>query len=570
MGCSVNDYFQNYRMNRRDFLGAGKSKSADQLSQSTRLVSTGLKPYTGVWTNNEVTHLLKRTMFGASIQDVKYFSSKTVGAAVDELLNPTTPLPAPPLKNYVNDTILATDLEYTVADGTTWVNTYTADGTANARRLVSFRSWWSGLLLNQDRSIREKMTMFWHNHFATEASKITNAIYVYNHNALLRKSALSNFKTLVKDVTLSPAMLVYLNGQLNSKTAPDENYSRELQELFTLGKLNNPNYTEDDVKTAAKVLTGWRVDATKSSTYFDSTRHDTTNKTFSSFYKNTVVTGKTGATAGNAELDDLLNMIFAKSNEVSIFMVQKLYRWFVYYDIDATTQINVIEPLAKIFRDSNWDVKPVLSALFKSEHFFDVLNQGCQIKSPADFMYGLCREFALVFPTNVDLIAQYAHWTNIYNLCTNLQQKLSDPPDVSGWKAYYQEPMYYEIWINSDTYPKRNQYSDQLAYNGYTYNSKKVAIDCIAFAKSLSNPSDPNVLVAESINYLFRLPLSVAARDQIKKDILLTGQTNDYYWTTAWTNYISSPTNTTFFNTVNDRLKALYKYIMDLAEYHLA
>jgi uncharacterized protein (DUF1800 family) len=557
-------------MNRRDFLGIKKEKSVVQQNNQSRLISTGLKPYAGSWTFNEVSHLLKRTMFGATLQDVKYFLNKTVSSTVDELLNPNTPLPAPPLKNYVNDTILTTDPEYTVADGTTWINTYTADGTANSRRLSSLRSWWMGLIVNQDRSIREKLTLFWHNHFATEASKIPYAIYNYNHNNLLRKSALGNFKTLVKDVTLSPAMLVYLNGQLNSKTAPDENYSRELQELFTLGKANNPNYTEDDVKTAAKVLTGWRIDTTKGSSYFDSTRHDTTNKTFSSFYKNTVIAGKTGATAGNAELDDLLNMIFAKQEEVSLFMVQKLYRWFVYYDIDATTKTNVIEPLAKIFRDNNWEIKPVLSALFKSEHFFDVLNQGCQIKSPIDFLGGLCREFNVNFPTSSDLVTQYAHWYNIYSLSFNLQQKITDPPDVSGWKAYYQEPMFYEIWINSDTYPKRNQYSDQLVYNGYTINSKKLVVDCIAFAKSLSNPSDPNTLVTESLQILYKMPLSQTAKDQIKKDILLTGQTNDYYWTTAWTTYIASPTNTMAFNTVNDRLKALFKYLMNLAEYHLS
>jgi hypothetical protein len=130
--------------------------------------------------------------------------------------------------------------------------------------------------------------------------------------------------------------------------------------------------------------------------------------------------------------------------------------------------------------------------------------------------------------------------------------------------------MFYEIWINSDTYPKRNQYSDQLVYSGYTSNSKKIIIDCIAFAKALTNPSDPNVLINETLQILYRMRLSQNAKDQIKKDILLSGQTNDYYWTTAWTTYIATPTNTMAFNTVNDRLKALLKYLMNLAEYHLS
>src|SRR6478672_11169439 len=147
-------------------------------------------------------------------------------------------------------------------------------------------------------------------------------------------------------------MLRYLNGYLNTATAPDENYGRELQELFTIGKdpvTNLAPYAEDDVKNAAKILTGHRINGNTFSYFFDATRHDSTDKTFSTFYNNTVIKGRTGA-AGAQETDDLLNMIFAK-NEVSKFIVRKLYRWFVYYVIDETTEANVIEPLATIFRD---------------------------------------------------------------------------------------------------------------------------------------------------------------------------------------------------------------------------
>jgi hypothetical protein len=147
---------------------------------------------------------------------------------------------------------------------------------------------------------------------------------------------------------------------------------------------------------------------------------------------------------------------------------------------------------------------------------------------------------------------------------------LGDPPDVAGWKPYYQEPGFYQIWINSDTYPKRNQFTDQMIGNGYTFNSKKAAIDAVAFAKSLSSPHDPNLLISETIEILYRVPLSQATRDQLKKDILLSGQTSDHYWTDAWTAYIASPTNTALFNVVNDRLKTLLKYLMNLAEYHLS
>jgi uncharacterized protein (DUF1800 family) len=364
-------------------------------------------------------------------------------------------------------------------------------------------------------------------------------------------------------------MLVYLNGEKNTKAAPDENYARELQELFTLGKENSPNYTEDDVRTVARVLTGWRNDTTALNSYFDETKHDTNNKTFStSFYNGTVITGRTGPTGGDLELDDLMNMIFSKSEEVSRFIVKKLYRWFVYYDIDGSTMTNVIEPLALVFRNSNWYIRTVLSALFKSEHFFDLLNQGCLIKSPVDLTVGLCREFNLVFPSTYK--EQYALWDTIHNSAAIFLQDIGDPPDVSGWKAYYQEPQFHEIWINSDTYPKRNQFTDTLVITGFTRSGQKIIIDGVGFARDLPNAADPNALISDSLSILYRIPLSQASMDQIKKDILLTGQNQDYYWTNAWNAYIANPADMMAYTTVNSRLQGLYKYFMNLAEYHLA
>lgn len=510
-------------------------------------------------------------MFGARKQDIVYFQGRTLAQTVDELLNPVAPLPAPPLKNYANGTnIPAGDPELAIPLGQTWVDVHTTDGTAQSLRRTSLKSWWLGQLINQDRSIREKMVLFWHNYFATETTDVSNARYAYRHADLLRKNVLGNVKSLVKEITLDPAMLVYLNGQLNSKTAPDENYARELQELFTLGKENNPNYTEDDVKTAARVLTGWRNDAPNNRSYFDVTRHDTTNKTFSSFYSNTVITGRTGADAGMQELDDLLNMIFNKKVEVSRHIVRRLYRWFVYYDINAQVEQNVIAPLAQLLVNSNWEVKPVLRDLLMSAHFFQSTSQACQIKSPLDMVCGLVREYGVVFPDGTDVTSQYNHWNNLRNLAANMQQNLGDPPDVSGWKAYYQQPNFYEIWINSDTYPKRNQFTDQMIGTGYTFNSKKAAIDAVAFARTLTSPHDPNLLISESVELLYRVPLSAATRDQLKKDILLSGQSADHYWTDAWTAYIAQPSSTMLFNVVNERLKSLYRYLMNLEEYHLS
>ncbi|MBK8088426.1 MAG: DUF1800 domain-containing protein [Chitinophagaceae bacterium] len=560
-------------MDRREFLTAGKKSSpALAIKKSiTARTASGMNPYSGPWTKNEVVHLLKRTMFGAKAADVTYFAAKTMGEAVDELLNPTSALPDPPVKEYDGVTG-ATTPDNDVAAGATWISSVNNDGTIQSRRRASLKKWWTGAMINQDRSIREKMLLFWHNHFATETVDVGNGNLLYKHVNLMRTGALGNFKQLVRDITLDPAMLVYLNGRFNTATAPDENYGRELQELFTIGKESNPNYTEADVKAAAKVLTGWRVDTNLNTfpSYFTSSRHDSTNKVFSSFYNNTVITGRTGATAGDLEITDLLNMIFSKDLVVSRFIAKKLYRFFVYSEIDAATETNVIEPLALQLRTNNWEIKPALSLLLKSEHFFDVLNQGAQIKAPLDHIISICREWNIVFPNSVTEYADaYGMWNYIMSAAANAQQNIGDPPNVAGWPAYYQTPQYYELWVNSDTLPKRNQFSDIMIGNGYSRNGKKIVIDAVEFTKTLPNASDPNQLIIDVLDIIFQMPLSQQSRDQLKKDFLLTGQDQDYYWTNAWQAYLASPI-TSNFNIVNTRLRGLYKYFMNLAEYQLA
>ena len=530
--------------------------------------TTGLQPFTGSFGAPELRHLLRRTLFGATKSDMSYFAGKSLVQVVDELLNPTAPLPAPPVKEYV---VAATTLvpDNNIAAGSTWVNDINNDGTIASYRRASFKKWWIGNMINQDRSIREKMTLFWHNHFATETNDIGNAQYVYKHHDLLRNSALGNFKTLTRNITFDPAMLVYLNGQYNTAAAPDENYAREIQELFCCGKGPNSLYTEADVKAAAKVLTGWLNNATTLTPYFTASRHDATNKTFSAFYNNTVITGRNTAAGATQEIDDLLNMIFANA-EVAKYICRRLYRWFVYYDIDDTVEQNIITPLANVLRANNYEVKPVLDLLLKSEHFFDVLSRGCIIKSPADLVIGFCRESEIVFQPDTDYFTNYGFYNYMVSWLSNMQQNIGDPPDVSGWKAYYQEPQFYEIWINSDTLPKRNQFTDTMLVSGYTYNSKKIMLDPLAYATTFNNPGDPNAFIAELTERLLGLDISAASKAQLKKDILLSGQSTDIYWTQAWDLYISTPTNTANTTSVRTKIRDLIKYLMNLAEYQLA
>jgi uncharacterized protein (DUF1800 family) len=555
-------------MDRRDFLTAKKSKKAAAVTfASPARTLSGINTYTGPWTTNEVIHLLKRTMFGAKKTDVDYFVTRGMSQSVDELLNPTAPDPNPPVKEYVTSIQPGTP-DSNIAQGSTWVNDINGDGTVQSQRRSSYKKWWTGVMINQDRSIKEKMQFFWIDHFGNEAGDVGNANWIYKQHNTIRQNCLGNFKQLVKDMTVDIAMLRYLNGYLNTAAAPDENYGRELQELFTMGKGPDSKYTEQDVKEAAKVLTGWQINGTTYQTIFTSSRHSTASKQFSSFYNNTLIAGRTGATAGDLELNDMLNMIFAQ-NEVAKFIVRKFYRWFVYYDIDATTEANVITPLADIFRNNNYNIKPVLSALFKSEHFYDVLNQGCLIKTPADIVIGAVREYDVKMPALTDWDTSYGHWNTLYANMTVMGLNLHDPANVAGMPAYYQEPLFHEIWITTDSLPKRNQFTDIMTNTGYTRNNIKMQFDFVAYAKTLSNPGNPNDLIDDALKYLYRLYLSPQVKQQMKTQMLLSNQQYDYYWTNAWMAYIASPT-TANFNIINTRLKDLFRYLMNLSEYQLS
>ena len=153
---------------------------------------------------------------------------------------------------------------------------------------------------------------------------------------------------------------------------------------------------------------------------------------------------------------------------------------------------------------------------------------------------------------------------------TSFGQNPADPPNVAGWPAYYQSPEYGELWINADTLPKRNKFTDLMIETGYTRNGRKVFIDLIPFAKAVSsNPSNPNQLIQDLFDLLISTEIDQSIKDNLKKQILLSGQTSDYYWTDAWNIYQSNQ-NTINYNLVNNRLKALVKYIMNLPDYQLS
>ncbi len=557
-------------------------------------VTSGLTPYTGAWTSWEVNHLLRRLSFGTKLSDVTALLAMSPSAAVDALLTftiaPVNPTPTPLYFNTTDypDTLGTGTgtpvISGGVAQGADWtVSNLTGypDFGPNYSRRLSLEYWNWALCINEPASIREKMQQFWF-HFipinfeSLENSEMNSPILSYEYTKLLRTNALGNFKTLIKAISKSPAMLVYLSNQYSTAAVPNENFARELMELFTMGKTPTQNYTEADIIAASKVLSGWRVPTFIASTpiasVFNSVYHNQTAKTFSANFGNTTIANQTGINGAN-EFDVFFDMLFTQqSTTIAKYICRRFYRYFIYYDIDANIEANVIVPLSATLISSNWEMLPVIKQLFKSEHFYDVANKGVMIKSPIDYIVGLIRTLNVNTNTALGVDKQYFIWRYFQDYAAGyLEQGLGAPPNVAGWKAYYQGPTYYQNWINSETIQRRATLLTNFL-NGFTpyLSGTNIKIDLIAYVQQFGNAivSDPNLLVNEVVKYL--LPKDILASyktTQLKQLDLLNGQT-DIYWTNAWNNYLTTPT-TANTNLVNARLKSLFTSILQLAEFQL-
>jgi uncharacterized protein (DUF1800 family) len=521
--------------------------------------NSGLTPYTGPWGRVQAAHLLRRTGFGVKKTDLDQLAGLNMMDAVAQVLTPAAAPPPHPVNNYNNPDFT----DPAVPAGETWVNA-TFDGDSEGYRLESWRGWWFDRMLAQEGGITERLTLFWHNHFSTQTEIVYWGRSMYEQNAKLRANCLGNFKEMVKLITIDSAMLIYLNGYLNQAGAPDENYARELQELFTVGKDNPDHYTEDDVVAAARVLTGWTINFPSTESFNYAVAHDFGDKQFSAFYNNTVITGTPLA---EQELDAMLDMIFAK-NEVSEHICRKLYRWFVYYDITPTVEINVIQPLATIFRDNNYEIKPVLKALLESEHFFEAAQSGCFVKTPVDIALGTMRSFNTTFTGTTPLDSFQLQYYMSYYLA-EMRMRPGDPPNVAGWQPFRQVPQYYRLWINGDTIRMRNLFTDiMIAYYLETDNDR-LNFDILAFAAQFNDPANPNTLVDNILELLVPQALS-PLKKIVLKSILLSGLPNDSYWTDAWTSYVNNPGDDMAKEVVYTRLRNLLLYMTRLPEFQLA
>lgn len=515
-----------------------------------------LQKYSGTWSERHAAHLLRRTTFSVPYKVLKQAGNQSLDDIVSLLLMPL-PTPQTPVNdNFQNDP--------DVPVGETWVTAPVTLG-VNGYRQQSLRRWSLKLMLSDTPNIREKMTLFWHNHFVT--AQINDPRFSYFYIEKLRAACLGDFKQMTKDMTIDVAMLLYLNGNENTRQAPNENYARELLELFTVGKGESAGpgdyttFTEDDVKEMARSLTGWTFNRREfqSTGVYVENRHDTGTKQLSHRFGS-----KTIDNMGENEYSHLIDVIF-ENETVAHHIVTKLYRWFVHHEITDEIESDIIRPLATLFRDNNYQIKPVLETLLKSEHFYDECIRGIMIKSPLDFVVNPLNQFEVAFPTVVN--QDVTLFNDLYNITAAFEMGLFDAPDVAGWKAYYQEPNFDRLWLNATSLPGRKVYSDAIATVGLGRAANRTFLDLLSTVQLFDSPDNPEHVIQELELLLFSKPLAENQRNTLLNIINVNLPEG---WKTVYNIYSSDPQNERNRNQVVNILRALVVYMMRMPEYHLS
>ncbi|MEM1216656.1 MAG: DUF1800 family protein [Bacteroidota bacterium] len=483
-------------MNRRAFFGRA---TATATTTTTAGVTT-LSPYNGPWEIAQASHLLRRATFGPTPAQVNQAVAEGLSVTIGALFAPVLALDPPVYYNFENDP--------NVANGETWVNTpapipNVPNLQGNRRR--SLRAWQFGVFQNEEVSVRQKTALFWHNHFAV--NNINNGREGYQYLHVLHTHALGNFRTLVEEITVAPGMLRFLNGHQNSRQAPNENYSRELLELFTIGRGDAAgpgdytNYTEDDVVEMARALTGWRAtpiaEGLASSTFVNN-RHDTEDKQLSHRFDDAIITDA-GAEEYKVVIDHIL-----QQPEVARFLARQLHIWFVGTDIDGLVEMNIIEPMAQLILDNDYEIQPALEALLSSEYFFAEEHRGCMVSHPLDFIFRIIKSFTIT--SEAPLLQQYRFWDRINRFVADQGMAIMELPSVAGWPAFYQSPQYYQFWINSVTLPKRQSLADAML-NGINVAGFRWELQLLDFIAEIEGNVDPNALIEGISAYLFAAPL---------------------------------------------------------------
>jgi len=569
-------------MNRRKSISAILGSSGSKKQRTTAAPpSASLAPYTGPWTKSQASHLLRRTMFGPNPTQVNECFAKGISETLDTLFDNCVPTP-PPIRYTVSEqpSIFTVFEDPFVEYGETWVNEPVIfssgddnlDHEISQFRRFSVQSWPFVNFMKPELNIMPKLWIFWHNHFV--ASDFAFPLTYYEYSKVLEDHAKGNFREFTKDITVDIGMLTYLNGNLNSKEAPNENYARELLELFTVGKgdIAGPGdyttFTEQDVQSMSRALTGWTLEfydnESRVRSAFDPEKHDTGEKQLSNRFNNEIISN-----GGEDEYKNLIDVIF-QQEAVAKFISRKFYRYFLNHEITDDIEQNIIAPMADIIREDDYEIERALKTLLSSEHFFSEQVVGCMVKNPCDFIMSTTRGLNYEFiggPARTYFFAFI--WRVLHR---ELDMGLFFHPTVAGWKAYYQAPNYYRWWINTYYLPKRNQISAGCIGGGlvpYLGNQTQIAqlVDLIDYISNIENAHDPNDLIYGITNTVLPYPITEIQKDFLK-EIIIPGLP-DFEWGVEYGEFLGDPNNEEKRNAINNKLVALFRAIMEMPEFQL-
>ncbi|MEP7197445.1 MAG: DUF1800 family protein [Saprospiraceae bacterium] len=529
----------------------------------------GLAPYVPSpekpWNEKRIHHLYNRLCNGAPLYLIQAAKSNNPGVIIDYLLDTAKTHPLPGEKKSGTTTY-----DYTYP----WKNDSDYNDTLIYNKfLVLIQMAFTGMLTE---GVRHKLALFWSNHFVTGSSNYGNyPTWVFQYYFVLHKHALGNFRNFVYEIGRNPAMLHYLDGRVNNKYAPNENYARELLELFTMGP---GNYTEKDIEEIAKAFTGWQLyyDAPTMTygvfpnVYYDPFTEDYKKIPFNQNYHDysakrifgktftPLAPGSGQVDYGKSDFDNVHNVIFnERPNEIAKFICKKLYKFYMYNDAPQ----DIVDGLATVFKQ-NWDISATLKVLFKSEHFFEEENIGAMVKSNIDTLVHIFRSLDLKVgedfftydhnrATSPNNSANRDALGGFYYQAANLGQTLLDPPNVAGWpghRAWLSE----FVMVNRWKYI-RDQFDYYLPYDATKQKYRKFLKDLV------KNSNDPDLIVRKLMEYFITLPMP---EDLIQTTIgvFKSGVPANYYLDGTWT---------LDYTTVPQQFINVMKHISTLPEFQL-
>lgn len=455
----------------------------------------------------EAAHLLRRTGFGSTPEDIQNLVTRGRAGAVDYLVN---------YENIPNDEMEA-ELDALVEDVPR--GDRAAPGRIDLSRFPGLQAWWAYRMTNSARQFQEKMTLFWHDHFATAVSKVNRADYMLGQNELFRNTVgLGNFRTILQDVSRDPAMILWLDNNTNIAGSPNENYARELMELFSMGITHvisgEDNYTEKDIQEIARAFTGWTV--RRQGFFFNRNQHDDGPKT---------VFGQTGNFGG----DDIIDLIVVR-DATAYFMSKKLWEFFAYLEPEQ----DILDELAGVYFSSNYDIKAMVTHMFNMDAFYSDKAVFGHIKSPTEFAIGALRQLGIKF-------SDARGYQAVSALMRTMDQDIFNPPTVAGWDEGLS-------WINTSTLLVRYNTGNSITTFGDRRFGQTFDPNTI-----IQGNDDPEEIVDIMLNQLG--PLDVPENTRI---LLI-----EYLTDGDLASFTLDPT------TVDSKVRGLAHLIMSLPEYQL-